>query len=149
MNDDGESQGMSGTAGYLLGRMSAENARSRSDWVDNLVARRRRPEARFFREADVHAKIAEWQAALASRDAIIDQLQEHAAGLASERDQWRDYAKAIEGEREELKEQFRSLTVNANLMVERLDEYDRANEALEAEVEALRAEVARLKGSGG
>ena len=96
-----------------------------------------------------HSKIAEWQAALASRDAIIDQLQEHAAGLASERDQWRDYAKAIEGEREELKEQFRSLTVNANLMVERLDEYDRANEELEAEVEALRAEIARLKGSGG
>ncbi|BFL66185.1 hypothetical protein [Roseomonas mucosa] len=149
MDDDPDSRGISGSAGYLLGRMAAERDLECREWLHRVFPRRSGPQERVFLESDVVANIAEWEAAVCSREVIIAQLRARDTALASERDQWRDYAKAVEGEWEELKEQFRSLTVNANLMVDRLDEYDRANEALEAEVEALRAEIARLKGSGG
>ena len=148
MTDDG---GISGAAGYILGRMDAEHDRWRADLVRNVTTRWAPPvpTQRTYAASEVHEVIDGWKSLVRSRDVTITQLRARDTALANERDRWRDYAKAVEGEREELKEQFRSLTVNANLMVERLDEYDRANEALEAEVEALRAEVARLKGSGG
>ena len=147
--DDPGSGGISGGAGYLLGRMAAERDFQRREWLDRVFPRHRGSQERVFLESDVVANIAEWKQAVRSRDVTIARLQEQDAALATERDQWRDYAKAVEGEREELKEQYRRLHVNANLMVDRLSEYDKTNEDLEAEVETLRAEVARLKGSGG
>lgn len=148
MTDDG---GISGAAGYLLGRMDAEHDRWREDLVRTVATRLAPsvPSRRTYDASEVHEVIDGWKSLVHTRDVTIAQLRDRDAALASERDQWRDYARAVEGEREELKDQYRRLNVSANLMVERLDEYDRANEALETEVETLRAEVARLKGAAG
>ena len=136
---------MSGAAGYLLGRMAAESDHRRAQWAAGIAERWRRPQDGYFREADVHAKIAEWKAALHSLEATIQRLREQGAAVVTERDQWRDYARAVEGEREALRTQASALQDNKFRLLDRVVDLEAENSGLLEDVEMLRAEVARLR----
>ena len=145
MSDEAESSGLSGAAGYLLGRMAAQSDHDCEQWAVGIAERWRRPQGGFFREADVHAKIAEWKAAVQSLEATIQRLHEQGAALATERDQWRDYARAVEGEREALRTQASALQDNKFRLLDRVVDLEAENSGLLEDVEMLRAEVARLR----
>ncbi|APT60142.1 hypothetical protein RGI145_22565 (plasmid) [Roseomonas gilardii] len=142
---DDHDTGISGAAGYLLGRMAAESAQDQARLRKYLRSRFSRPVRRPYEAESVDRAIAEWQEAVRSRDATIQGLREQGAAVVTERDQWRDYARAVEGEREALRTQASALQDNKFRLLDRVVDLEAENSGLLEDVEMLRAEVARLR----
>ncbi|PZP41373.1 MAG: hypothetical protein DI601_21495 [Azospirillum brasilense] len=143
--DDHET-GISGAAGYLLGRIAAESAQNQAQFREYLQSRfsSRRPQ-RSYDAGDVESAIAEWKAVVQSLEAAIQRLRDQGAAVVTERDRWRDYARAVEGEREALRTQASALQDNKFRLLDRVVDLEAENSGLLEDVEMLRAEVARLR----
>lgn len=142
---DDHDTGISGAAGYLLGRMAAESAQDQARLREYLRSHFSRPVRRPYEAESVDRAIAEWQEAVRSRDATIQGLREQGAAVVTECDQWRDYARALEGEREALRTQASALQDNKFRLLDRVVDLEAENSGLLEDVEMLRAEVARLR----
>lgn len=84
-----EAGGLSGVAGYFLGRIAAERQQTQAQFRE-VVRSRFAPRARLPYAAEaVEGAIASWKAAVRSRDVTIEQLRASGAALTAERDQLR------------------------------------------------------------
>ncbi|MBI0538365.1 hypothetical protein D9599_22635 [Roseomonas sp. KE2513] len=142
---DEEGGGISGGAGYVLGRMSVQAEQARSRMLTAFLDRRRPAAGPMYAEAEVLANIEEWRASVRSKERTIEQLRAHGTSLAIERDQLLARVADLEAHTAERQTELASLERaerGANAMLrDRTDEL----EALELAFARMSAQMADLQ----
>jgi hypothetical protein len=142
--DNGGGGGLSGFAGYMLGRAAAaSDHRARQFW-DAVNARRRGARAPYDAD-DVDSAIASWERTVTRRDATIAELQVQLKDASAAEAALRQHNAMLANDNELLREQIAKHERDIGLMqggVAKLLAFH------EEELSRLRSEIARLKGEG-
>jgi len=141
--DGGLTSGISGGAGYILGRMAAESDQRMANFTRRVFSptppRRRRYDAE-----EVHEVIDGWKAAVRSRDATIVQLRTNNAALTAERDQLHIRNAQMESEAARMQAACAELQKREEAANKHWDEAAEAGHKDDFDLFLARQEIARL-----
>ncbi len=153
-DDAGWSSGISGGAGYLLGRMAADSDRRMADFRRRVFTREP-PQRPTYDAAEVHEVIDGWKASVRSKEATIAQLRSQNGAVASERDgllarvaELEKQAAEREGRIGLLETAMRGMDSSLDHAVGQLGDKELALLRASQQVEDLQAENERLRQAG-
>lgn len=152
--DCGLTSGISGGAGYILGRMAAESDRQMADFTRSVFSptppRRRRYDAE-----EVHKVIEGWKASVRSKEGKIEEWRAHSTALTAERDQLLARVAELEAHAAERQAEIASLERaerGANAMLrdrtDQLEDLELAVARMSAQLADLQAENERPRQGG-
>lgn len=154
MDDDeagGLTSGISGGAGYLLGRMAADRDRRMAEFTRRAF-NPEPPRRKTYDAAEVHEVIDGWRASVRSKERSIEQWREHSTALTAERDQL--LARVAELEAQDVKRQVelasleraeRGLNAMLSDRTDQLEDLELAVARMSSQLADLREENERLK----
>lgn len=149
---DEEGGEMSGSAGYLLGRMSVRAEQARARMLTAFLERRRPAAEPMYGEAEVIANIEEWRAFLRSKERTIEQWRAHSTSVTAERDQLLARVAELEAHAAERQTELASLEraergLNAMLSdrTDQLEDLELAVARMSAQMADLQRENERLR----
>lgn len=152
---DEEGEGISGGAGYLLGRMSVQGEQARSRMLTAFLDRRRPAAGPMYAEAEVLANIEEWRASVRAKERTIEQLRAHSTLMAAERDQLLARVAKLEAHAAERQAEIASLERaerGANAMLrdrtDQLEDLELAVARMSAQLADLQTENERIRQGG-
>lgn len=142
--DGGLTSGISGGAGYILGRMAAESDQRIADFTRRVFSptppRRRRYDAE-----EVHEVIDGWKAAVRSRDVTIAQLRTSNVALNDERDQLRARNAQLEADALQMQAAYAELQRREALANKLWENAAEAGQKDDFDLFLARHEIARLQ----
>jgi len=128
-DDDCGGRGLSGWAGYMLGRMAAAD--------DHRHAEFRNPKW-YYDPGDVERAIVSWEAAVRGRDRTIANLKAQLSDTTAHNQTLRQYAADVYEENNRLREQLAKHEHGLNNMLRHQDEQVQAVSRLERDIAVLR-----------
>jgi chromosome segregation ATPase len=157
MDDDeagGLTSGISGGAGYLLGRMAADRDRRMAEFT-RRVFNPEPPRRKTYDAAEVHEVIDGWKASVRSKERTIEQWRAHSSALTTERDQLLARVAELEAHAAERQIELASLERaerGANAMLrdrtDQLEDLELAVARMSAQLADLQTENERLRQGG-
>ena len=136
MNDDDHGgRGLSGAAGYMLGRMAADSDHDRTRFYERVRQRFARPVRAPYDADDVESAITTWKAAVQRRDHTIARLQAQLNDASGGYETLRQHYAEVYEENNHLREQIARHGHDIGIMLAARDE----------RIARLEAEIARIK----